>query len=153
MNTFISKKMNINFIFLRYFGLGNMLYAPGTFTSLSILCIWYFIPNNFIIQFLILLIHLIGGFYFCFRYELNEGEIKDPSYIVIDEVVGMMISLFLIPKTILAYSLAFILFRALDIFKPSIIYRSQNFGYGIGIMLDDIIAGIITLLIIIGVYL
>ncbi len=72
---------------------------------------------------------------------------------VIDEVVGMMISLFLIPKTILAYSLAFILFRALDIFKPSIIYRSQNFGYGIGIMLDDIIAGIITLLIIIGVYL
>jgi len=145
--------MNINFIFLRYFGLGNIPFAPGTFTSLSILCIWYFIPNNFFIQFSILLIHLIAGFYFCFLYNSNKNVIKDPSYIVIDEVVGMMISLFLIPKTILAYSLAFILFRALDIFKPSIIYHSQNFEYGIGIMLDDIIAGIITLLIIIGIYL
>ena len=145
--------MNFSFIFLRYFGLGNIQYAPGTFTSLVILFIWYFIPNNFIIQFIIILIHLIVGFYFCFKYSSSRNKIKDPSYIVIDEVVGMMISLFLIPKTILAYSLAFILFRIFDIFKPSIIYHSQNFEYGIGIMLDDIIAGIITLLIIVGIYL
>ena len=115
--------MTLNYIILRFFGLGNLPYAPGTFTSLAVLCIWYFIPNVFYVQLLILLIILLSGFYLCYKYYLNGSSIKDPSYIVIDEVAGMMISLFLIPKTIPAYFLAFILFRLLDIFKPSIILR------------------------------
>jgi phosphatidylglycerophosphatase A len=91
------------------------------------------------------------GFYFCFQFTKNNLE-KDPSYIVIDEVVGMMIGLFLLPKNIPIYIMAFILFRFFDIIKPSIIDRSQNFKFGIGIMADDIISGILTLLIIKGLY-
>ena len=49
--------------------------------------------------------------------------------------------------------LAFLIFRFLDIIKPSIINRSQYFDYGIGIMLDDILSGLITLLILSGIYL
>ena len=99
----------------------------------------------------VLIFHVILGFYFCYTFTSHSDE-KDPSYIVIDEVVGMMIALFLLPKIISAYILSFLLFRFLDILKPSIINRSQAFSYGSGIMLDDIIAGLITALVIQGIY-
>ena len=139
-------------LFIKYFYLGDVKYAPGTITSLVILIIWYFIPNLMIVQLPILCFHLLFGFYFCFRFTKNNLD-KDPSYIVIDEVVGMMISLFLLPKEIPVYIIAFILFRFFDIIKPSIIDRSQEFKFGVGIMADDIISGILTLLIIKGLYL
>ena len=142
---------HIEQIFLRYFYLGNSKYAPGTVASFCIAIIWFFLPNIFLIQSLILIFHIILGFYFCYRFTSRSDE-KDPSYIVIDEVVGMMISLYLIPKVFSAYLLAFILFRFFDIVKPSIIYRIQNMGYGVGIMMDDVIAGILSLLIVMGLF-
>jgi len=142
---------NIEQCFLRYFYIGNSKYAPGTITSFCIALIWFFIPNVFFVQFFVLIFHIIFGFYFCYTFTSYSDE-KDPSYIVIDEVVGMMIALFLLPKIISAYILSFLLFRFLDILKPSIIDRSQAFGYGSGIMLDDIIAGLITFLVIQGIY-
>ena len=137
---------------IRYFYLGNFKYAPGTFASFCIMLVWFFIPNELNLQLFLILFHVIIGLYFCYSFS-NFSSVKDPPYIVIDEVVGMMISLFLLPKTMGAYILAFILFRAFDILKPSIINRSQHFKYGIGIMVDDIIAGVLTLLILQGVYL
>ena len=68
----------------------------------------------------------------------------DPSEVVIDEVVGMGISLFMLPHSPGLYLLAFILFRVFDILKPSFIYRIQNLSGGWGIMLDDVFAGIFT---------
>ena len=139
-------------IILKYFYLGNFKYAPGTLTSFVVLVIYFFIPNVLIYQLPILLIHLVIGFYFCYLYSCKNGKNEDPNYIVIDEVVGMLISLYFVPKYFSAYLLAFILFRMLDIFKPSIIYRSQNIKYGIGIMMDDIISGTISLLIVLGIF-
>ena len=75
---------------------------------------------------------------------MNE---HDPSEVVIDEAVGMWIALFMLPHSIVIYSMAFILFRIFDIFKPSYIYRVQNLPGGWGIMMDDVLAGIITWLI------
>ena len=103
-------------------------------------------------QSFLIIFHLFLGFYCCYNFYKHSEE-KDPSYIVIDEAVGMMIALFLIPKVLELYLLAFLIFRFLDIIKPSIIYRSQYFDYGIGIMLDDILSGLITLLILSGIYL
>lgn len=142
---------SIEQFFLRYFYIGNSKYAPGTIASICIAFFWFFIPNMFLVQLLILLFHIILGFYFCYKFTSSSDE-KDPGYIVIDEVVGMMISLFLLPKIISAYIIAFILFRFLDILKPSIIDRSQNFIYGTGIMLDDIISGLIVFLAVQGLY-
>ena len=140
----------MNRYILIYFGLGNAKFAPGTITSMFILFIWYFIPNNSLLQATIILLHLVLGFYFCYIFSNNSIE-EDPNYIVIDEVVGMMISLFLLPKEFSLYILAFFLFRFFDIFKPSIIDRSQNPKFGIGIMLDDILSGILVLLILLGI--
>ena len=142
---------SIEQFFLRYFYIGNSKYAPGTIASICIAFFWFFIPNIFLVQLLILLFHIILGFYFCYKF-ISSSDEKDPGYIVIDEVVGMMISLFLLPKIISAYIIAFILFRFLDILKPSIIDRSQNSIYGTGIMLDDIIAGLIVFLAVQGLY-
>ena len=142
----------INNIILRYFYLGNSRYAPGTVSSLFVLLIWFFIPNILAFQLSILLFHLLVGFYFCYLFSIKVKEEKDPAFIVIDEVVGMMISLYLIPKVFSAYLLAFVLFRFFDIFKPSIIDRAQRLGYGIGIMMDDVISGVLSLLIVMGLF-
>ena len=75
----------------------------------------------------------------------------DPSEVVIDEVVGMGISLFMLPHSPGLYFLAFILFRVFDILKPSFIYRIQNLSGGWGIMLDDVLAGLITFALVNGI--
>ena len=142
----------IHNIILRYFYLGNSKYAPGTVSSFFVLIILFFIPNNPILHLSILFFHVSLGFYCCYLFSAEKNKDKDPSFIVIDEVVGMMIALYLIPKIFSAYLLAFILFRFFDILKPSIIYRSQNIGYGFGIMMDDVIAGILSLLIVSGIF-
>lgn len=79
----------------------------------------------------------------------------DPGEIVIDEVAGMWLALLFLPKSILLFSLAFILFRIFDITKPWIIGKIQSLHGGFGIMLDDILAGILArlILLVIGMYL
>lgn len=66
----------------------------------------------------------------------------DPSIIVIDEIVGMWISLLLVPKTWFAITIAFVAFRFFDIVKPPPAARLERIPNGWGIMLDDAIAGV-----------
>jgi len=75
----------------------------------------------------------------------------DPSEVVIDEAVGMGISLFMLPHSFGLYLLAFILFRIFDIFKPSFIYQIQDLPGGWGIMVDDVLAGLFTLALVNGI--
>ena len=75
----------------------------------------------------------------------------DPSEVVIDEAVGMGISLFMLPHSFGLYLLAFILFRIFDIFKPSFIYQIQDLPGGWGIMVDDVLAGLFTFALINGI--
>ena len=75
----------------------------------------------------------------------------DPSEVVIDEAVGMGISLFMLPHNFGLYLLAFVLFRIFDIFKPSFIYQIQELPGGWGIMLDDVLAGLFTFALVNGI--
>ena len=138
--------MKITNFIISGFYVGYIKYAPGTIASFLALLIYYFIPSIFIYQTMILLFLLIIAFYLCFLYSGNS-LIKDPSYIVIDEIVGMYIAVFMLPKSILLYIVAFLLFRFFDIYKPCIINKSQNLDFGIGIMVDDILSGIFALII------
>ena len=141
--------MNWQKIVATCFGIGRLPIAPGTWGSLFGLFIWTFIPLDYFTQSLFILILFILGLYVSkiVAKELND---YDPSEIIIDEVVGIMISLYMLPKTFSLYFISFCLFRILDIFKPSFIYQSQNLSNGWGIMMDDILAGMITLLIMQG---
>jgi len=74
--------------------------------------------------------------------------VEDPGEIVIDEFVGQWIGLILIPAHWAFWVAAFVLFRVLDIWKPLYIDKIQSWPNGWGVMADDVLAGIVTFLMI-----
>lgn len=75
------------------------------------------------------------------RAERIAGR-KDPSVVVIDEVVGMLVALFALPLRVVDVLIAFLCFRILDITKPFPLRRLEAQPGGWGIMLDDLVAGV-----------
>ena len=139
---------NIIYLILSFFYIGKIKIAPGTIASIVLASLWYFIPNIILLQSITIIILTTAGLITCWKYSLQNKQ-KAPAFIVVDEVVGMSIALFMIPKNILYYFIAIALFRAFDILKPSIIFHSQYVKNGLGIMLDDIISGILSSLILV----
>ena len=133
-----------------FFYLGKLPKAPGTWGSLGALFVWSLIPESLLFRFTLLVITLIIGFIAC-EFSLQQIDDPDPSYIVIDEVVGLWIALLFVPKTIFFFLLGFVLFRLFGILKPSFIYSVQFFKGSLGVMLDDIFAGFLVMLILWGV--
>ena len=138
--------MNLWQITATFFYLGKLPIAPGSWGSLGALILWIFVPPSLYIQSLIIIIGFYIGLVSSYKLSNQMGD-HDPKEIVIDEVVGMSIALFMLPKSIIIYAIAFLIFRILDIFKPSFIYRIQKLSNGWGIMLDDVFAGIFSWLI------
>ncbi|HAL56922.1 MAG TPA: phosphatidylglycerophosphatase A [Bacteroidetes bacterium] len=68
----------------------------------------------------------------------------DPAEVTIDEVLGMWVSLFLLPKSFIVVTVAFFLFRIMDIVKPFPARKFDEAKGGFGIMFDDVIAGVYT---------
>ena len=124
-------------------GLGLIPFAPGTFGSLGgLLTGWIILeysesPTIFLLSLIIIFFFL--GVY-CSNKLIPEWG-KDPSRIVIDEVVGMWISMLFLPHNIGLLIAAFGCFRLFDIFKPLGIRKFESFPRGWGIMLDDVVAG------------
>ena len=140
---------NLSLLITTFFYIGKIRYAPGTFSSLATLLIWiFFIPADYFIRISITFLLTIIGFIFI-KFSLPNFKEDDPQSIVIDEVVGMSIALIFI-NDLLIMIIAFLLFRMLDILKPSIIYYSQHFPGAYGILLDDILAGAITSMLLIA---
>lgn len=77
-------------------------------------------------------------------------ERKDPGVIVIDEVAGMMVSVLLLPRTLGVLLCAFFLFRLFDIWKPFPAGEAQALRGGFGVMVDDLIAGVYALVLLMG---
>ena len=131
---------------------GKSPVAPGTIGSIFALIVWLIfsclITKPGIL--FVLLITILS--YFTISFELKSTNDKDPQHIVIDEAIGIWISLIFISYgDFTNIALAFILFRLLDILKPSIINRSQYIKGPAGILSDDIISGLITCVIFLGI--
>ena len=133
-----------------FFYLGKLPFAPGSWGSLGALLLWLLLPVTFSVHLSVIIILFVLGVYSSSRM-VKYLDDHDPSEVVIDEVVGMGISLFMLPHSPGLYLLAFILFRGFDILKPSLIYRIQNLPGGWGIMLDDVLAGLITFALVNGI--
>ena len=67
---------------------------------------------------------------------------EDPSFVVIDEVAGQLLTFFCVPFSITNLILGFAAFRAFDIFKPWPIRKLESWPHGVGIMADDLLAGV-----------
>ena len=69
---------------------------------------------------------------------------EDPSLVVVDELVGMLLSVFLLPLSLVGLVMGFFIFRIFDIIKPFPCRQSERLPGGLGIMTDDVIAGVYT---------
>jgi phosphatidylglycerophosphatase A len=125
---------------------GYIPIASGTFGTLAALFI-YLIPGfeNPYVIIPAIIVFFIYGVYVGNKFENVYG--KDPSECTIDEVVGTWISYLLLPKTIGIIIITFFLWRALDIFKPYPARKLENLNGGMGIMIDDVVSGFYTLII------
>jgi phosphatidylglycerophosphatase A len=117
--------------------------CPGTFGSLEGLIIFWFLKNLSLIYQLSLILGIIVVGIISSDWVSKSLKAKDPDFVVIDEIAGMWISV-LGKNTLMEFILAFIIFRIVDIKKPYPLKKFENLPYGWGIMIDDIIAGILT---------
>ncbi len=132
---------------------GFLPLCPGTFGALEGLIFFWFIKNLSIVYqiLLIIIVTILGIISSHFTSKILKEE--DPEIVVIDEIVGMWISV-LWKTTILEFILAFILFRIIDINKPFPLKKLEKLHGGFGIMADDILAGVFTnILVVILIYL
>lgn len=137
------------------FGSGFSPFAPGTAgaalaTSIWILLSFFVSPLCLLlITAALIIVFTILGIWSANVLEPDWG--KDPSRIVVDEMVGVWIPLLAVDAGHLYLALAaFVLFRLFDIFKPLGIRKMEDLKGGVGVMMDDILAGIYSLLVLLG---
>lgn len=125
--------------------LGLIPFAPGTFGSLlGIPLHWLFSHLPIFLEICSLIFVILMSVWISGRAELLLGN-KDPSQIVIDEVVGMAVALAGTPFEPSLIIVAFMCFRFFDIWKPfPIKYIDKSFPGGWGIVLDDVVAGVMA---------
>lgn len=133
------------------FGSGYSPFAPGTAGTIVGCIMFYFLnlffPDYFpgfgmnsIYFILLIIVFLIIGVRASHVLEPEWGE--DPQKIVIDEIVGVWVTLLFVPFSLLNLFLAFVLFRVFDIFKPFGIRKFESMKNGWGVMMDDVVAGV-----------
>ena len=149
-----------NYLFVTFFGIGTIRFAPGTITSLITTVLLFSLfhilnfSNNVILLFLILI--FLYSFYAVGDY-IKENENKDPREVVIDEVIGQSIPIYLFEiahgseknsqEAILFYIYIFVLFRFFDIKKPfPVNIFDKNYKNSFGVIIDDVIAGLYVVL-------
>jgi len=142
----------INKIIATGFGSGYSPFAPGTAGALLATIVWvilsFIIPLEFmyIVTIILVAVFTVLGISSANAVESIWG--KDPARVVIDEMVGVWIPLIIVPGRNIWFIVgAFALFRLFDIFKPLGIRKMENFKGGIGVMMDDILAGVYSFII------
>jgi phosphatidylglycerophosphatase A len=142
---------------------GYIPWASGTFGTLVGLLIYFFIPGteNPVVLGAMSVVGFFVGVWTSARvaeivghrlthsaeaakkiFQKGEHDVADPSIVVIDEIVGIWITLLFLPKTLPVMLIGFVAFRAFDIIKPQPASALERIPNGWGIMLDDLFAGI-----------
>jgi phosphatidylglycerophosphatase A len=127
------------------FGLGRIRPAPGTWGTLATIPLALLLNLGGILFYMLATVLLTTlAIVAAQLYENHHGG-HDHSEVVIDEVVGFLVTMTWLPMTWQAYLCGFFLFRILDIFKPFPIgYLDKNVKGGVGVVVDDLVAGLIA---------
>lgn len=124
------------------FGSGYAPLAPGTFGSaVGLLLFWPLAAASWPVQAAICAVVFVVGAGAAFRVA-REVACADPGLVVVDEVVGMWITLVGIPLSPFTAAAGFLFFRAMDVLKPWPARSLESLAGGWGIMADDVAAGI-----------
>lgn len=144
-----SKAILLNPIHLLAFGFGTGLSpkAPGTVGTALAVLIYLLLPINSPVYYgALIVVTFLLGIWLCGRTAEDLG-VHDHGGIVWDEFVGFWITMFMAPSGLIWVLLGFALFRLLDILKPwPIKWADKQLAGGLGIMLDDVLAGIMAAL-------
>ena len=124
-------------------GIGLAPFAPATWASLVAVLIYGFSPldQDSIGFFLLCGVGFLVGIWAC-QTLITETD-HDPKRAVWDEFAGMWVTCLFLPKTFVWLALAFVVFRVLDIWKPWPIRKFEALPGGLGIMADDVVAGVV----------
>jgi phosphatidylglycerophosphatase A len=133
-----------------FFGIGHLQPGSGTWASAITVALWWaaskwlpvasLVPVSIAVSGLVTLIGIPPS-----TVVARESGIKDPGFVVIDEVAGQMIALIAVPVNWKYMLAGFILFRSFDILKPFPLRRLESLPGGMGIMMDDVGAGLYAL--------
>jgi len=133
-----------------FFGAGRIQPGPGTWGSLAAILVWIIAsrvtPEKWQPEVLagLIVVAVTVGIPAATQVCRSSG-IKDPQFVVIDEVAGQWITLLLAPVTWKSVAVGFILFRGFDIVKPPPVRQLERLPEGTGIVADDIAAGVYAL--------
>jgi phosphatidylglycerophosphatase A len=129
------------------FGIGRLHPGPGTWGSVATVLLWsavaYSLPLPWRTPVAIVLALLLTAIGIPAATRVARGSgIKDPQFVVIDEVVGQLIALIALPLAWKTHLAGLIFFRAFDIIKPPPVRQLERLPQGTGIVLDDVAAGL-----------
>lgn len=136
-----------NFIirsFASFFGLGYLPAAPGTWGSIGGFVIWLLFLRHLDLRtyFLVLILFTFFAIYISELANKRSYKKQDSPHIVIDEVAGYFFSMICVSSSIYWGIAGLVLFRIFDILKPYPVNRAERLPGGLGIMADDIVAGL-----------
>jgi phosphatidylglycerophosphatase A len=121
------------------FGVGYIPIASGTFGSAAGLLLWAVLPAAVTIQAVAIVLLFVAGSWAGSVAERHFGR-TDPGEVVVDEVMGMLLTLFLTGVGWTGALVGFFLFRIFDIVKPFPARRLEHLSGGVGVMADDAMA-------------
>jgi len=135
------------------FYIGKLPKAPGTWASLIATISWYFIfrdLNFFILPVITFILFFLG--IIASNKIIENSSNHDPSRIVIDEWVGQWIAFTMLPVNIYTGVIGFLSFRLFDISKFGPVKKMESLPKGLGVMADDVMAGILSYFVVILSY-
>ncbi|HBI15826.1 MAG TPA: phosphatidylglycerophosphatase A [Desulfobulbaceae bacterium] len=128
-------------------GAGYLPRAPGTWGSLVGVALWFALRNLAVLPYLSVIAALFVVGTLCAGSAEKIIDRADPGLVVVDEIVGQMLALLAAPHHPGAVLLGFLFFRLFDILKPFPAgWLDRHIHGGLGIMLDDVVAGLYSLL-------
>jgi phosphatidylglycerophosphatase A len=133
-----------------FFGMGRLRPGPGSWASVATVLLWGALvsvlpavartPVAIALSVLITLVGITAA-----TQVARGAGIKDPQFVVIDEVAGQLVALIAVPLAWKSFLAGFILFRVFDILKPPPVRQLEALPEGTGIVLDDVAAGLYAL--------
>ena len=135
-----------------FFGIGRLRPGPGTWASLATVLIWWLLTRWITPSWQTVAAVLLAGAVTLIGIPAatrvaRAAALKDPQFVVIDEVAGQLITLIAVPVSWKSLLVGFILFRGFDIVKPPPVRQLEQLPEGLGIVIDDVAAGLYALLI------
>ncbi len=122
-------------------GLGHIPVVPATWTSLAVAGVfWALQIDDPLVQLVLLVAFVVTGIPACSGLERRYGE--DPKQATMDEAAGQTVTLLAVPLDPITVGVGFVLFRIFDVLKPAPARRLESLHGGLGIMADDLAAGV-----------